>query len=108
MNAALVDHNLRATSVPARVMRAKLRIGTVHLHQGGQESLELHGVSKSTPYGDDGLDEDNTFAKFSPSVGLQITIANPALLGKFKPGQTFYVDFIPADMPAEVQPASTA
>jgi hypothetical protein len=45
-------------------------------------------VSRSTPYPDDGSDEDNTFAKFSPSVDLSITIANPALLGQFRPGQT--------------------
>lgn len=80
-------------------MRAKLQIGSVTDH-GAQETLKFHGVCKSGSYGDDGLDEDNTFAKFSPSVSLEITVANPALLGKFKPGQKFYVDFTPADQPA--------
>ena len=41
------------------------------------------------------MDEDNSFAKFSPSVNFQIMIANPALLGKFASGDTFYVDFTP-------------
>ena len=45
----------------------------------------------------DGLDEDNTFAKFSPSVDLGITIANPALWGKFAVGDKFYLDFTPAE-----------
>ena len=57
--------------------------------------LQFFGVSKSTSYPEDGLDEDNTYAKFSPSVDLKITIANPALLGKFEVGETFYVDFTP-------------
>lgn len=38
---------------------------------------------------------------FSPSVSLEITIANPALRGKFKAGQKFYVDFTPADEQAQ-------
>lgn len=32
----------------------------------------------------------------SPSAHLQICIANPALIGRFEPGQTYYVDFTPA------------
>lgn len=47
-------------------------------------------------YDDSGLDEDNTFAKFSPGANLSINIANPALWGKFKVGDRFYVDFTPA------------
>lgn len=81
-------------------MRAKLQISSVTKHQGGNETLKFHGVSKPTGYGDDGLDEDNTFAKFSPSVNLEITIANPALLGQFEAGQKFYVDFTPVPAPA--------
>ena len=77
-------------------MRAKLQIESVTL-RNGHEQLKFHGVCKTGPYPEDGLDEDNTFAKFSPSVGLDITITNPALLGQFKPGQKFYVDFTPAE-----------
>ena len=46
-------------------------------------------------YPADGSDEDNTFAKYSPSVELRMTVANPALLDAFKPGQVFYLDFTP-------------
>lgn len=77
-------------------MRAKLQIASVTNH-GTTEQLKFHGVGPKNGYGDDGLDEDNTFAKYSPSVALDIMIANPALLGKFQPGQTFYVDFTPAE-----------
>ena len=82
-------------------MRAKMKVGSVNVYRDEQgktlsESLAFYGVSKSTPYPADGSDEDNTFAKFSPSVELRITIANPDLFGMYAPGDTFYVDFTPA------------
>lgn len=76
-------------------MRAKMRIESVVV-LGDQEQLILRAVYKDD-YSSDGLDEDNTFARFTPSAELCMTIANPALLGKFEAGQKFYVDFIPAD-----------
>jgi hypothetical protein len=76
-------------------MRAKMRVSSVTKYSPECEALELHGVAKKDAYPADGSDEDNTFAKFSPSVNLKITIANPALIGKFNPGDTFYVDFTP-------------
>lgn len=83
-------------------MRAKLQVGSVFSttdRETGQtisETLHFHGVAKSGGYPADGTDEDNTFAKWSPSVNLQIQITNPALHGQFEPGQKFYVDFTPA------------
>lgn len=81
-------------------MRAKVRVGSVsavaqHEGQTTQERVVFHGVSKSTPYPEDGSDEDNTFARFSPSVLIDMQIANPALIGKYTPGDTFYVNFEP-------------
>lgn len=83
-------------------MRAKLRVGAVLPLPNGaggvaQERLSFHGVAKSGSYPEDGSDEDNTYAKFSPSAVLDIVIANPALIGKFTVGETFYVDFTPAE-----------
>ena len=40
-----------------------------------------------------GLDEDNSFAKFTPTAELTMAVRNPELLGKIKPGQKFYLDF---------------
>jgi hypothetical protein len=84
-------------------MRAKLQVSSVFAHrypdtgETASETLHFHGVAKPTGYPPDGSDEDNTFAKWSPSVNLQIQITNPALFGQFEPGQRFYVDFSPAD-----------
>lgn len=80
-------------------MRAKLQIGRVELHPSS-EKLVFHAVPAKT-YPADGSDEDNTYAKFSPSAVLEIQITNPALHGQFKPGQKFYVDFTPADVPTQ-------
>ena len=73
-------------------MRAKVILQKVTIHNGGQETLEFNAVAKNQ-YPSDGLDENNTFAKFSPVVDLKIQVTNPALHGLFKPGQKFYVDF---------------
>lgn len=83
-------------------MRAKLQVGSVFPYRNDKgettsETLNFHGVSKSNGYPADGSDEDNTFAKWSPSVNLQMQVTNPALFGQFEPGQKFYVDFSPAD-----------
>ena len=77
------------------VMRAKMRIEAVKRYEHS-EVIELHAVGKSTHYPVNGLDEDNTYAKFSPSGSLTLTIANPALRGKFQPGEKFYLDFTQA------------
>jgi len=89
-------------------MRAKLQVSMVQEHMGwvdpasGQkpekasETLHMHAVCKPT-YADSEFDEDNTYARMSPGATLTIHIANPALWGKFKHGDKFYVDFTPAE-----------
>ncbi|MFC3111424.1 hypothetical protein ACFQAT_08055 [Undibacterium arcticum] len=82
-------------------MRAKMQVGFVQEHFYGpeksksQETLAMHAVAASK-YPEDGSDEDNTFAKFSPGANLSINIANPALFGQFKVGEKYYVDFTAA------------
>jgi hypothetical protein len=84
-------------------MRAKMQVSMVQENYDGwvdsknkvSETLTMHAVSATT-YPEDGTDEDNTFARFSPGASLSINIANPALWGKFRHGDKFYVDFSPA------------
>ena len=93
----------------ATKMRAKFQVGFVQEHFYGakdengkptksQETLTMHAVCKTGGYDDTGLDEDNTFAKFSPGAKLDINIANPALWGKFEVGEKYYLDFTPAEV----------
>lgn len=77
-------------------MRAKFAVSHVVKHEGGSETVNFTAVSKSGGYPADGSDEDNTFAKWTPSAQCSIQITNPELQGKFEPGQKFYVDFTPA------------
>ncbi len=83
-------------------MRAKFQINSVAHNissdgKKGSETLSMNPVCKTGGYPEDGLDEDNTFAKWSPSGSLGLTITNPALWDQFKPGQKFYLDFTPAE-----------
>jgi hypothetical protein len=43
-----------------------------------------------------GDDENNTFAKWTPTARLDFNVANPALWDTFTVGEEYYVDFTPA------------
>lgn len=78
-------------------MRAKLRLHHIDkAYLPESETLYFHAVAANR-YAEDGNDEDNTYAKFSPSASLQLTIANPALIGKFEIGTAYYLDFTEAN-----------
>lgn len=78
-------------------MRAKVRVIGIEPHGDPviTEKLTFAFPAKDGGYPADGSDEDQQFAKFSPGGSLSLTVANPALLGKFKGGDTFYLDFVP-------------
>lgn len=75
-------------------MRAKMQIQSVLKTSAFYEVLKLSAV-----YGGATNDEDNSFAKTTPSANLDMTIANKELLGVYQPGDTFYVDFTPVPKP---------
>ncbi len=79
-----------------------LEMITTVRHQGqlaggapSSEILKFRAVARKDSYPSDGSDEDNTYAKFSPSASCEIAVANPELIGKFNPGEFYYVDFTP-------------
>jgi hypothetical protein len=80
-------------------MRAKMRLHHIVPYRDSegctiQEQLHFHAVAASK-YPEDGSDENNTYAKFSPSGRLELTVANPALVGRFETGKEYYLDFTP-------------
>lgn len=87
-------------------MRAKFQVSGVE-KVGDGEKLTFHAVAKNG-YPADGSDEDNTYAKWSPSAHCDITVMNPALHGQFKPGDKFYVDFTRVPDPAPAVAAAPA
>lgn len=76
------------------MMRAKMRVTSVVVGET-TETLHFNAVCKSDGYPSDGSDEDNSFARWTPSASLSMQVTNPDLHGKFKAGDTFYVDFTP-------------
>ena len=76
-------------------MRAKMVIDRIVRHDHAVETLHFRAVCASS-YPQDGSDENNTYAKFSPSADLELTVSNPDLIGKFNPGESYYLDFTPA------------
>lgn len=77
------------------MMRAKMRVTSVTIHNESFEELKFSAVAKNDGYPEDGSDENNTFARWTPTADLTMSITNSALIGKFTPGQEFYVDFTP-------------
>lgn len=78
------------------LMRAKIQVQSILGWEGG-EVIKATPVCKNEPYSSDGLDENNTFSKFTPSGLIELTITNPALLGQINEGDQFYVDFTKAE-----------
>lgn len=76
-------------------MRAKMQVNKVEQFPESERVFLNAVAAKSYPA--DGSDEDNTYAKFSPSGTLELTIANPALRGKVQAGAKFYLDFTLAE-----------
>lgn len=81
-------------------MRAKMRVTSVQAFRNEsdvvvQENLQFNAVGPNTSYPEDGSDENNTYARFTPVASMNITVMNPALLGLYQVGQEYYVDFTP-------------
>lgn len=85
-------------------MRAKFYVTGVQEHFSDEaktiksgETLTMFPVCKSGGYPADGTDEDNTYARWSPSGSLTLFIANPNLWGKYAVNEKMYLDFSPAE-----------
>ena len=72
-------------------MRAKMKVMAVTPAYDGAEILKMFPVCGK--FDQDGISEDNTYAKFTPSGNLELVVNNPSLKGKIKEGQTYYIDF---------------
>ena len=75
-------------------MRAKMILESIE-KTAFSEKLNFKAVYANS-YPKDGKDEDNSFALFTPSATCMIQVNNPELIGTFKPGEKYYVDFTKA------------
>lgn len=78
------------------MMRSKMKVRKVEKFEGS-ERLTLSAVCKSDGYPPDGSDENNTFAKWTPTADLTMSVTNPALFGKINEGEEYYLDFTKAE-----------
>lgn len=53
-------------------------------------------VRMSTQYDQELAQEDEAFAKSTPSGDMTFQVDNPALAGFFEPGKAYYIDITPA------------
>jgi hypothetical protein len=85
--------------VKHKQMNAKVRGGKIGEYRDSvgkliSEQLQFFAVAKTEGYAEGGHDENNTYARFSPSAQFNITVANPALFGMFDDGtKEYYVHF---------------
>lgn len=70
-------------------MRGKFRVDSINKTEHA-EQLKLSAV-----YGNSTNAEDNTYSAATPSGTIEMTVTNKALWGTLKPGDRFYVDFVP-------------
>lgn len=80
-------------------MRAKFEVVKVETFRGKDketvisEQLKLNAAIAHTKYGENGENEDNDFARWTPSGELVMNITNPNLFGTMKEGDKYYLDF---------------
>lgn len=76
-------------------MRAKFKVTNVEAIGDSFQNVTLQAVTDA-PFDANGNSEDNSFARWTPSGQITMSITNPVLIGKISPDQKFYVDFTPA------------
>ena len=79
------------------MMRAKMKVQSVETFEGGMQKVKMSAVCGDKPFGPAGESEDNTFARYTPSGSIELSITNPDLAGQLVAGQKLYVDFILAE-----------
>ena len=84
--------------MPFTTMRAKFLVSNVESYKDDNgatvsENLTFYAVGPAGGYSNDGADENNSFAYWTPNAHLTMTVNNPALFGKFTIGQEYYADF---------------
>lgn len=90
-----------------RTMKAKLRVvQVIDQRKNGFDNIEVNfmAVGPSGSYPEDGTDENNSYARWTPTADMHMVINNPNLMDKFEVGQEYYVDFTLSQAdPAEVE-----
>ncbi|MFZ4618589.1 MAG: hypothetical protein ACOYM2_20685 [Rectinemataceae bacterium] len=72
-------------------VRAKFTVESIEDKDDGAKSIRLRAV------GDDGIEENIRFHKYTPSGTIDLWVNNPPAAEQFVKGKSFYIDFVPAE-----------
>lgn len=77
-------------------MVAKFQVTAVETWDGNAgQNVTMMAVTEK-PFDKDGNSDDNSFARWTPSGELKMSITNPNLVGALKQGQKYYLNFTEA------------
>lgn len=79
--------------------RAKFRVISVEQHGAGLADPGKVGsetIKMAAQY-DESLPEDVAFSDATPWGELKMSVTNPNLIGKIRPGEFYYLDFVPVE-----------
>lgn len=66
---------------------AKFKVGSVEDH--GNNNIWV----KMSPVTGEGSEENKSFSKYTPGGDVKLFVTNPEVIGFFKPGNDYYLEF---------------
>jgi len=75
-------------------VRAKFKVESVTQYTWG-DVIKMNAIEY------DGTDENASFSKFTPSGTFEMSVTNENIVGNYKAGQEYYLDFTPVPAPTE-------
>lgn len=80
------------------VTRCKMRVSEVTRSISAAGETESERVKLTAVYANDPQNVNAQWSRWTPNGSIDITISNPAAMGKLSKGHEFYVDFTPAEV----------
>ena len=62
----------------------------------GCDQIQVQEIEMTAIYSN-GIPEDRRFIRETPTANFKFKLQNQNLIGEFKPGQTYYLDLVPAE-----------
>lgn len=78
------------------MVRAKMQCGSIDKrlsYTGAKDTIDVVRLNPVTG------DANKPWSQHTPQGSVELHITNPAAVGQFKVGETYYVDFTPAEAP---------
>lgn len=77
--------------------RLKLVVNTVAAYAGNDGSVQQEEITFSAVTSDKEGSANKEWSKWTPFAQLKFQVSNPAVFGKFRPGQFYYADLTLTD-----------